>query len=50
MDRPEFIITISKTGQVTVEVKGVKGSRCLQYADLIKEIVSHEDSRQLTTE
>jgi len=50
MDRPEFIITISKTGQVTVEVKGVKGSRCLQYADLIKEIVGQEDSRQLTNE
>lgn len=50
MDRPEFIITISKTGQVTVEVKGVKGSRCLQYADLIKEIVGKEDSRQLTNE
>jgi hypothetical protein len=50
MDRPEFEITISKSGRVTVEVKGVKGARCLQYADLIKEIVGREDHRRLTND
>ena len=50
MGRPEFEIVISKTGKVTVEIKGVKGPRCLDYADLIKEIVGHEDRRHLTTE
>lgn len=48
MDRPEFEITISKTGKVTLEVKGVKGSRCLKYADMIREIVGREDERSLT--
>lgn len=48
MNNPEFDIVISKTGKVTVEVKGVKGPRCLEYADVIKEIVGHEDERRLT--
>lgn len=50
MERPEFEIIISKTGKVTVEVKGVKGQRCLHYADLIKEIVGREEQRKLTAE
>jgi len=50
MRKPEFEIIISKTGKVTVEVKGVKGPRCLEYADLIKEIVGREEERQLTTD
>ncbi len=50
MERPEFEVVISKTGKVTVEVKGVKGPRCLEYADLIREIVGKEESRQLTAE
>lgn len=50
MERPEFDIRISRTGQVTVEVSGAKGPRCLKYADLIKEIVGREESRQLTAE
>ncbi|MBN2448176.1 MAG: DUF2997 domain-containing protein [Phycisphaerae bacterium] len=50
MERPEFDIVIGKDGQVTVEVKGVKGPRCLHYADLIREIVGHEEQRKLTVE
>ncbi|MBU0641492.1 MAG: DUF2997 domain-containing protein [Planctomycetes bacterium] len=50
MERPEFDVNISKTGQVTVRVVGVKGPRCLEYADLIKEIVGREEQRELTTE
>ncbi len=50
MGNPEIDIVISKTGKVTVEVKGAKGPRCLEYAELIKEIVGHEESRQLTEE
>ena len=50
MNRPEFEIVISKTGKVTVEVKGVKGPQCLEYADIIKEIVGHEEQRRLTAE
>lgn len=50
MERPEFDIVIGKNGKVTVEVKGVKGPRCLDYADLIREIIGHEDQRKLTGE
>jgi hypothetical protein len=50
MERPEFDITIGRTGKVKVHVKGVKGDRCVQMADLIKEIVGHEDDRQLTND
>ncbi len=50
MERPEFDITITSTGKVKVEVKGVKGKRCVQLADLIKEIVGREDERHLLPE
>jgi len=50
VERPEFEIIISKTGKVTATVKGVKGPRCLEYADLIREIVGREDKRQLTSD
>ncbi len=50
MERPEFDIVIGRNGKVTVEVKGVKGPRCLDYADLIQEIVGYEEERKLTVE
>jgi len=50
MGSPEFEVIISKTGKVTVEVKGAKGPRCLEYADMIKEIIGREEERRLTTE
>jgi len=50
MNKPEFEIVISKTGKVTVEVKGVKGPRCLEYAEVIKEIVGREEERHLTAD
>lgn len=50
MDRPEFEITITKKGKVKVHVKGVKGQRCIQMADLIKEIVGKEDHREMTSD
>jgi hypothetical protein len=50
MERPEFEITISRSGKVKVHVKGVKGARCIELADLIQEIVGREDERQLTSD
>jgi len=50
MERPEFNVIITKGGKVKVEVKGVKGQRCVEMADLIKEIVGREDERQLTAD
>ncbi len=50
MERPEFDITISPGGKVTVHVKGAKGARCMELADLIAEIVGREDERHRTSE
>jgi hypothetical protein len=50
MERPEFEITIRKDGKMTVKVKGVKGVKCGQLADMIKEIVGKEDDRQYTSD
>jgi hypothetical protein len=50
MDRPEVDIRIGPDGKVTVEVKGVRGGKCLELADAIREIVGIEDSRRLTAE
>jgi hypothetical protein len=50
MERPEFDITISRTGKVKVHVKGVKGQRCIEMAEWLKEIVGREDERQLTAD
>ncbi len=50
MRKPEFDIVISRTGKITVEIKGIKGPRCLEYAELLKEIVGHEEERHLTAE
>jgi len=50
MDRPEFDITIGKDGKLRVQVKGAHGEKCLELADLIRDIVGQEESRQLTSE
>jgi hypothetical protein len=50
MERPEFDITITKAGKLKVHIKGVKGTRCTEMADLIKQIVGKEDERHLTSE
>jgi hypothetical protein len=48
MERPEFDITITNKGKVKVHIKGVKGQRCIELADLIKELTGTEDERRLT--
>ncbi len=50
MEQPEFDITIGKDGKLKVQVKGSQGAKCLELADLIRDIVGQEESRQLTTE
>jgi hypothetical protein len=50
MEHAELEITISKAGQVLVEIKGAKGPRCLKYAELLQEIVGREVQRRLTRE
>lgn len=50
MERPELEITITKAGKLKVHIKGVKGTRCIEMADLIREIVGKEDERHLTSD
>lgn len=50
MSQPEFEISIQPDGQVKVLVKGVSGRTCLNYADMIAEIVGKEVQRELTAE
>ena len=50
MERAELEIVISKTGKITLEVRGTPGPRCLQYAELVREIIGREEQRTLTAE
>jgi hypothetical protein len=46
----ELEITIAPDGKVTVRTKGIKGEACMQYADLLVQIVGREEERQRTAE
>ena len=46
----ELEIEIDKTGKVTMRTKGIKGPVCMQFADLVAQIVGREDSREKTHE
>jgi len=50
MAQHEVEITISKTGEVKVHVKGVKGKGCLEYAEWLSKIVGKVKDRKLTSE
>ncbi|HET6247477.1 MAG TPA: DUF2997 domain-containing protein [Tepidisphaeraceae bacterium] len=46
----ELEIEIDATGKVTMRTKGIKGPACMDYADLIAQIVGREENRQTTSE
>lgn len=50
MAQEELEIEISPSGQVTVRTIGIKGPKCIDYAELVARIVGQEESRQLTSE
>ncbi len=50
MAQHEVEITISKSGEVKVHVKGVKGKGCLEYSKWLAEIVGKVKDQQLTSE
>jgi hypothetical protein len=50
MAQHDIEITITKTGEVKVHVKGAKGKACLTYAKLIADIVGKVKSQQMTSE
>ena len=50
MARHEVEITISKSGEVKVHVKGAKGKACMEYAQWLAEVVGKTKGEQLTSE
>ncbi len=50
MAKEELEIEIGPDGKVVVRTIGIKGSRCLDVAEVVARIVGQEQSRQLTSE
>jgi hypothetical protein len=50
MPQREFEITIGKTGEVELHVKGFKGRACLDAVKIFEEIVGEMKSQQATSE
>lgn len=50
MAQHEVEISISKSGDVKVHVKNVKGKACLEYAKWLTEVVGKVKDQQLTSE
>jgi hypothetical protein len=50
MAQHEVEITISKTGEVKVHVKGAKGKGCLEYAKWLTKIVGKVADQKMTSE
>ena len=50
MAQEELEIEIDAQGRVQVRTIGIKGERCLDYAEALARILGREESRQLTNE
>ncbi len=50
MAQEELEIEIDAQGRVTVRTIGIKGPRCLDYAETVAQILGREESRELTSE
>ncbi|MBN2455329.1 MAG: DUF2997 domain-containing protein [Sedimentisphaerales bacterium] len=50
MPQHDVEITISKTGEVKVHVKGVKGKACLAYSQWLSDIIGKVKGQQYTSE
>jgi hypothetical protein len=50
MPEREFDITIGKTGEVEIHVKGYKGRTCLEAVKVFEQIVGEMKSQQHTSE
>lgn len=50
MAQHEVEITISKTGEVKVHIKGAKGKACLDYVKWLQQVVGKVKSQTLTSE
>ncbi len=50
MAQHEVEITISRTGEVKVHVKGAKGKACLEYSKWLAKVIGKVKDQQLTSE
>ena len=50
MAQHDIEISISKTGEVRVHVKGAKGKSCMEYAKWLTEVSGEVKEQQLTSE
>jgi hypothetical protein len=50
MAQHDVEITISKTGEVKVHIKGVKGKGCLEYAKWLTKIVGNVTDQKMTSD
>lgn len=50
MAQEELEIAIDAHGRVTVKTIGIKGPRCLDYAEAVALILGREESHELTSE
>ena len=48
--KEELEITISPQGEVKVEIKGIKGPRCLEVIEFLKQKIGIVTQRRLTSE
>lgn len=50
MQKEELEITISTEGKVKVHIKGIKGKKCMNYVDFIKQNIGNVEEQKLTSE
>ena len=50
MAQHDIEITIAKTGEVRVHVKGAKGKACMEYAKWLTNIIGNVKDEKLTSE
>jgi hypothetical protein len=50
MAQHDVEITISKTGEVRVHIKGAKGKSCMAYSKWLAEVIGKVKAEQLTSE
>lgn len=50
MAKEEIEIEISPAGKVTIRTIGIKGSRCLDAAEMVAKIVGRVEDREMTSE
>ena len=50
MEQQEFDIEIRKDGEVKVHLKGIKGQKCMRYAELFEKMVGPIKEKEFTAE